>query len=43
MVGKLICDALREHGHTELMKEFEGELSKQSWFFRSREQIVMNV
>eukprot|EP00484_Ammonia_sp_Unknown_P020845 CAMPEP_0197028052 /NCGR_PEP_ID=MMETSP1384-20130603/7848_1 /TAXON_ID=29189 /ORGANISM="Ammonia sp." /LENGTH=1209 /DNA_ID=CAMNT_0042456995 /DNA_START=176 /DNA_END=3805 /DNA_ORIENTATION=+ len=40
VVGKLICDALREHGHTDLMKEFQKELqsSKQSWFFRSRGQ-----
>eukprot|EP01084_Bolivina_argentea_P034850 64560_1 len=40
VVGKLICDALREHGHSELMKEFQKELqsSKQSWFFRSRGQ-----
>jgi len=40
VVGKLICDALREHGHHQLMKEFQKELqsSKQSWFFRSRGQ-----
>jgi len=40
VVGKLICDALREHGHTELMREFQRELqsSKHSWFFRSRGQ-----
>jgi len=40
VVGKLICDALREHGHTALMREFQRELasSKHSWFFRSRGQ-----